>query len=202
MHALSAFLAEEEREHRVYPPAPEIFAAFHLTPLDHVRVVVLGQDPYHGPGQAHGLAFSVRAGVPTPPSLRNIYKELRADLGVPLAPHGDLTSWARQGVLLLNTVLTVREHAAHSHRGQGWETFTDAVVEVLNERREGLVFVLWGAHAAQKAARIDRERHHVIASPHPSPLSARRGFFGSRPFSAINAWSAARGEDAIEWRLF
>jgi uracil-DNA glycosylase len=201
MQALRAFLVEEKREHRVYPPGPEIFTAFHLTPLDRVRVVVLGQDPYHGPGQAHGLSFSVKRPVPPPPSLANIYRELRDDLGVPVARHGDLTHWARQGVLLLNAVLTVREHAANSHRGRGWETFTDRVVEVLDAQPRGLVFVLWGSPAAQKASRIDRARHHVIASPHPSPLSASRGFFGSRPFSRINHWLEGRGEAPIAWAL-
>lgn len=201
MLALRRFLVEEKQRGPVFPPGPEIFAAFEHTPFDRVRVVVLGQDPYHGPGQAHGLSFSVRRGVPAPPSLANIYKELGSDLGLPTPRHGDLTAWAEQGVLLLNTTLTVREHTANSHRGQGWETFTDRVVEALDRGRDGLVFVLWGASAAQKAARIDRHRHHVIASPHPSPLSASRGFFGSRPFSRINEWLRDRGEPEIEWRL-
>ena len=166
-----------------------------------MRVVVLGQDPYHGPGQAHGLSFSVRRGVPPPPSLANIYKELRSDLGVAPPRHGELTAWAEQGVLLLNTTLTVRQAEANSHRGRGWETFTDRVVEALDKGRDGLVFVLWGRPAAQKAARIDRTRHHVIASPHPSPISASSGFFGSRPFSQVNAWFRARGEPEIDWRL-
>ena len=201
MHALRAFLKEEKREHRVYPPGGEMFAAFEHTPLDKVRVVVLGQDPYHGPGQANGLSFSVRRGVQTPPSLAHIFKELRDDLGVPPARHGDLTAWADQGVLLLNATLSVREQTANSHRGRGWETFTDRVVQALGERRQGLVFVLWGSSALQKAARIDRSRHHVVSSPHPSPLSASRGFFGSRPFSAVNAWLTARGEPPIDWAL-
>jgi uracil-DNA glycosylase len=201
MAALRTFLRAEEQCGPVFPPSAEVFSAFHLTPFDKVRVVVLGQDPYHGPGQAHGLAFSVRRGVPVPPSLANIYKELRTDLGVAPPAHGELVAWAEQGVLLLNTTLTVRPHEANSHRGQGWETFTDRVVEVLGERREGLVFVLWGRPAAQKAARIDRDRHHVITSPHPSPLSARGGFFGSRPFSRVNAWLSGRGEPEIDWRL-
>lgn len=201
MRELRALLVEEKRRARVYPPGDEMFAAFEHTPFDRVRVVVLGQDPYHGPGQAHGLCFSVRKGVPVPPSLENIYKELHADLGVPRARHGDLTAWARQGVLLLNATLTVREHEANSHRGRGWERFTDRVVEALDQGRDGLVFVLWGASAAQKAARIDRTRHHVIASPHPSPLSASRGFFGSRPFSRINAWLVGRGEPPVDWAL-
>ncbi len=201
LRALHAFLLAEEGRGPVFPPGPEIFAAFEHTPFDRVRVVVLGQDPYHGPGQAHGLSFSVRRGVPTPPSLANIYRELRDDLDVPPARHGDLTAWAEQGVLLLNATLTVREHEANSHRGQGWELFTDRVVEALDQGRDGLVFVLWGASAAKKAARIDRRRHHVIASAHPSPLSARRGFFGSRPFSGINRWLRERGEPGIDWRL-
>jgi uracil-DNA glycosylase len=201
MQELRAFLVEEKRQARVYPPGGDMFNAFTLTPFDQVRVVVLGQDPYHGPGQAHGLCFSVRRGVPPPPSLDNLFRELRDDLGVPPSRHGDLSRWAEQGVLLLNAVLTVREHAANSHRGRGWETFTDRVVEALDRDRDGLVFVLWGAAAAQKAARIDRARHHVIASPHPSPLSASRGFFGSRPFSRINTWLRERGDTEIDWRL-
>jgi uracil-DNA glycosylase len=201
MHELRAFLLEEKRQHPVFPPGDDIFAAFDHTPLDRVRVVVLGQDPYHGPGQAHGLSFSVRRGVDVPPSLHNIFRELHDDLGVPPSRHGDLTAWADQGVLLLNATLTVRAHTANSHRGRGWEIFTDRVVEVLATRREGLVFVLWGASAIQKAARIDRARHTVFSSPHPSPLSASRGFFGSRPFSKINAELCARGGQAIDWRL-
>jgi uracil-DNA glycosylase len=199
--ALCAFLDAEQRQHTVYPPAPEIFAAFHHTPFPDVRVVILGQDPYHGPGQAHGLSFSVPRGVPVPPSLANIFRELRDDLGVPVPHHGDLRVWAEQGVLLLNATLTVRAHAANAHRGRGWERFTERVVQVLDAQREGLVFVLWGSAAAQTAARIDRHRHLVIASAHPSPLSAHRGFLGSRPFSRINAWLRARGEAEIEWAL-
>lgn len=201
MHTLRTFLAEEKRAWPVYPPGAEIFAAFDLTPLPKVRVVVLGQDPYHGAGQAHGLCFSVRRGVPPPPSLVNIYKELRSDLGVAPARHGELTHWARQGVLLLNATLTVRADQANSHRGRGWETFTDRVVEVLDRRDGALAFLLWGASAQQKAARIDRGRHLVLASPHPSPLSADRGFFGSRPFSRINTWLRERGEPEIDWAL-
>ena len=201
IQALRAFLVEEKRRHPVFPPGDEIFAAFDLAPFDQVRVVVLGQDPYHGLGQAHGLCFSVRRGVEIPPSLVNIYKELHSDLGVPPAPHGDLSAWARQGVLLLNATLTVRAHSANSHKGQGWETFTDRVVQELAARREGLVFVLWGKSAADKAARIDLRRHHVIRSPHPSPLSAHAGFFGSRPFSRVNAFLVAQGGAPIDWRL-
>ena len=201
MQELRAFLVEEKQQHPVFPPGDEMFAAFEHTPLDRVRVVILGQDPYHGPGQAHGLSFSVRRGVDVPPSLHNIFRELRDDLGVPPARHGDLTSWADQGVLLLNATLTVRAHTANSHRGKGWEIFTDRVVEVLATRREGLVFLLWGASALQKAARIDRSRHLVLSSPHPSPLSASRGFFGSRPFSKINEHLRANGGAPIDWRL-
>lgn len=201
MRELRAFLVEEKRQYAVFPPGDEIFAAFDMAPFDQVRVVVLGQDPYHGPGQAHGLCFSVRRGVDVPPSLVNIYKELQSDLGIPPAPHGELSAWARQGVLLLNATLTVRAHNANSHKGRGWETFTDRVVERLAARREGLVFVLWGKSAADKAARIDLSRHHVIRSPHPSPLSAHAGFFGSRPFSRVNAFLTARGEPPIDWRL-
>ena len=201
MRDLRAFLVEEKKTSRVFPPGPEIFAAFNHTPYDKVRVVILGQDPYHGVGQAHGLCFSVRKGTPIPPSLLNIYKELQADLGIERATHGELTAWADQGVLLLNAVLTVREDQANSHQNHGWERFTDKAVEALAERREGLVFVLWGAAAMRKAARIDRDRHFVIASPHPSPLSADRGFFGSRPFSKINGYLRERGEAEIDWRI-
>jgi uracil-DNA glycosylase len=201
MAALRSFLVEEKARHRVYPPGGEIFRAFDLCPFDRARVVVLGQDPYHGPSQAHGLCFSVRRGVPPPPSLANIYKELRADLGVDAPDHGELTAWAEQGVLLLNTVLTVREHTANSHRGKGWETFTDRVIAELNARRDGLVFVLWGAAAGAKASAIDGRRHLILRSAHPSPLSAHNGFFGSRPFSRINAHLRGRGEPEIDWRL-
>jgi uracil-DNA glycosylase len=201
MRALHAFVVEEQRNHAVYPPGPEIFAAFHRTPLADVRVVIVGQDPYHRPGQANGLSFSVRRGVATPPSLANLFRELRDDLGIPTPSHGDLGAWADQGVLLLNATLTVRGHAANSHRGRGWERFTDRVMRVLSTQRDGLVFVLWGNAAAQKAAGIDRSRHRVLASAHPSPLSAHRGFFGSRPFSRIDAWLRARGQAAIDWKL-
>jgi uracil-DNA glycosylase len=201
MRDLRAFLVEEKRQHVVYPPGDEIFAAFEHTPFDRVRVVILGQDPYHGPGQAHGLCFSVRRGVAVPPSLANIYRELHADLGVSVADHGDLTAWARQGVLLLNTVLTVRAHQANSHRGHGWESFTDRVVRALDEGREGLVFVLWGSAASKKAAGIDRRRHYVLTAPHPSPLSAHTGFFGCRHFSKIDGYLRERGEAVIDWRV-
>jgi uracil-DNA glycosylase len=198
---LRAFLSAEIRQHRVYPPGAEMFAAFDHTPFERVRVVILGQDPYHGAGQAHGLCFSVRRGTPPPPSLENIMKELHDDVGVAIPPHGDLTAWAERGVLLLNTVLSVRAHQPMSHRDKGWEKFTDEVIRRLDRDRDGLVFVLWGSAAGGKAAMIDRTRHHVITSPHPSPLSAHRGFFGSKPFSKINAWLVARGEEPIDWSL-
>jgi uracil-DNA glycosylase len=201
VQALRAFLVEEQRHHAVFPPGPDIFAAFHRTPLPNVRVVVLGQDPYHGPGQANGLCFSVRRGMPIPPSLANIFRELHDDLGIRPSSHGDLGTWADQGVLLLNATLTVRAHAANSHRGRGWERFTDGVVRVLDEQQRGIAFVLWGSAAARKANGIDHRRHLVIASAHPSPLSAHRGFFGSRPFSRINGWLRAQGQDGIDWRL-
>ena len=201
MKSLRAFLVTEKQRGTVYPPGGEIFNAFEYTPFDAVRVVVLGQDPYHNHGQAHGLCFSVRRGVEPPPSLRNIYKELSDDVGFVPPQHGELTHWAKQGVLLLNTVLTVRAHQANSHRGQGWETFTDVVINLLTERREGLVFVLWGSAAGRKAAMIDDRKHLVLRSPHPSPLSAYRGFFGCGHFSRINAHLESRGHAPIDWQL-
>ncbi len=196
---LEAFVAAERVAGDVFPPTVDVFNAFELTLLERVRVVILGQDPYHDVGQAHGLSFSVRAGVRPPPSLRNIFKELEVDLGLTPGGNGCLDAWARQGVLLLNTVLTVRAHDANSHRMRGWETFTDKVIDCVNAR-PAIVFVLWGRPAQKKRARID-QRHFVIESTHPSPLSASRGFFGSRPFSRINAFLAARGEPEIDWRL-
>ncbi len=201
MAELKAFLVAEMRQHQVFPPGPEMFAAFWHTPFDAVRVVVLGQDPYHGPGQAHGLCFSVRRGVTPPPSLQNIFWELHQEVGIPRPTHGELTSWARQGVLLLNTVLSVRAHNANSHRGQGWETFTDKVIEELNARRDGLVFVLWGSAAGRKAQMLDAGRHLVLRAPHPSPLSAQRGFFGCGHFARINQWLTERGQAPIDWAL-
>ena len=201
MQELRGFLVAEKEQHEVYPPNADIFAAFRHTPFPAVRVVVLGQDPYHGPGQAHGLSFSVRRGVRPPPSLQNIYKELHADLGLPIPDHGELTAWADAGVLLLNNCLTVRARTPNSHKGRGWERFTDRVVQVLAEQRTGLAFVLWGAAAAQKAAAVDASRHLVVRSPHPSPYSAASGFFGSRPFSRVNQWLEARGEAPIAWGL-
>ncbi len=199
--ALERFVEHERGEHEVFPPADDVFEALNLTPFDAVRVILLGQDPYHGPGQANGLCFSVRPGVPLPPSLRNIYRELRDDIGCTTPQDGGLGSWARQGVLLLNTVLTVRSHAPGSHRRRGWEQFTDRVIERLCARPRPAVFVLWGHDARRKAASIDRQRHSIIESAHPSPLSAYRGFFGSRPFSAVNAALRLQGESPITWEL-
>jgi uracil-DNA glycosylase len=198
---LQAFVSDERARYPVYPPDPEVFAALHLTPYADTRVVILGQDPYHGPGQAHGLCFSVRRGVAIPPSLVNIHKELRDDLGIEPPGHGNLEAWARQGVLLLNTTLTVRGGQAASHQGKGWETFTDRVLDVVNAKDTRVVFILWGASARRKQARVDLTRHVVIESAHPSPLSAHNGFFGSRPFSRTNAALEAAGLDPVDWRL-
>ncbi len=201
MRDLRQFLLEEKRQHVVYPPGPDIFNAFWATPFDAVRVVILGQDPYHGAGQAHGLCFSVQPGVPSPPSLVNIFKEIQSDVGVKLPDNGNLLPWARQGVLLLNAVLTVRAGQPQSHANHGWEQFTDRAVAELNRRREGLVFALWGSPAQRKAASVDRSRHLVLTAPHPSPLAAHRGFFGCRHFSQINAHLVARGQPPINWSL-
>lgn len=184
---------------RVYPPGKEIFAAFDASPFDATKVVIIGQDPYHGPGQANGLCFSVAPGVMMPPSLVNIFKEVSADIGAPMPADGDLSRWARQGVLLLNSSLTVREHAPKSHSGIGWETFTDAAVNALASEKMGLVFMLWGSDAIRKGAKIDREKHLVLTSPHPSPLSAYRGFFGNRHFSKANEYLVAHGKTPIVW---
>ncbi|NWO09011.1 uracil-DNA glycosylase [Chromohalobacter salexigens] len=202
MQALRAFLAREKAARKViYPHSDHWFRAFELTPLDQVRVVVLGQDPYHGPHQAHGLCFSVRPGIPAPPSLQNIYKELAQDVGTTPVSHGFLESWARQGVLLLNSVLTVEQGNAGAHRGQGWEAFTDRAIQVVNEQCDGVVFLLWGSYAQKKASFVDRQKHLVLHAPHPSPLSAHRGFFGQRHFSQANAFLAARGREGIDWQL-
>lgn len=202
MRALSEFLRSEKRAGKViYPPGPEIFAAFDHTPFEAVRVVILGQDPYHGPGQAHGLCFSVRPGVPVPPSLDNIFKEIHRDLGLPRPDHGCLTPWADRGVLLLNAVLTVERGQAGSHQGKGWEGFTDAAIEALNHEREGLVFLLWGSYAQRKGRLIDTRRHQVLTAVHPSPLSAHRGFIGCGHFSAANAWLQEQGRQPIDWSL-
>lgn len=198
---LFRFLDEEYAESTVYPPKELIFSAFDHTLYEDVKVVILGQDPYHGANQSHGLAFSVQKGVKIPPSLRNMYKELASDLGIEPASHGNLSEWADQGVLLLNTVLTVREGEANAHRKQGWEQFTDRVIEVLNAREKPIIFVLWGKPAQQKAAMIDTEKHVIIESFHPSPLSASRGFFGSRPFSKVNEALVELGEEPIQWQI-
>jgi uracil-DNA glycosylase len=198
--SLTRFVAEERARGPVYPPEDRVLAALARTPFERVRLVLLGQDPYHGAGQAHGLAFSVPVGVPKPPSLTNMLRELQADLGHPPPAHGSLEAWADRGVLLLNTVLTVREGEAGSHAGRGWETFTDAVIDALMRRARPVVFALWGGHAQKKQKRI-RPPHRVVLGVHPSPLSAHRGFFGSRPFSAIDAALAAVGEPPIDWSL-
>ncbi len=196
---LAGFVARERRSHQVFPAARDVFAALGLTPFDAVKVLFLGQDPYHGDGQAHGLCFSVAPDVALPPSLRNIFRELVSDTGCAMPGHGCLSAWAAQGCLLLNTVLTVRAHQAHSHRGRGWETFTDAIIRQVNGRSTPVVFVLWGKPAQKKACLIDQERHTVLTAPHPSPLSAHRGFFGSRPFTRINDALVATGQEPIEW---
>jgi uracil-DNA glycosylase len=202
MQALSAFLRAEKQDGKViYPPGPDIFAAFEHTPFDQVRVVILGQDPYHGPNQAHGLCFSVRPGVQVPPSLLNIFKEIQRDLGIAPPGHGCLTPWADRGVLLLNAVLTVERGNANSHQGKGWEGFTDAAIDALNREREGIVFMLWGSYAQRKGQLIDTQRHRVQKSVHPSPLSAHRGFLGCGHFSAANAYLEEQGKAPIDWLL-
>ena len=192
---------EEYRTHQIFPPADDIFNAFALTPLHEVKVVILGQDPYHGEGQAHGLCFSVKPDVEIPPSLVNIYKELQDDCGCEIPNNGYLTKWAKQGVLLLNTVLTVRAHQANSHRGIGWEEFTDAAIRVLNEQDRPMVFILWGRPAQMKKSMLRNPNHPIIESPHPSPLSAYRGFFGSRPFSRTNKYLKEHGLKEIDWQI-
>lgn len=202
MDDLRAYLLEQKAAgRRIFPRGSEYFRALDLTPLEEVRVVILGQDPYHGEGQAHGLCFSVQPGVRTPPSLVNIYKEMQADLGIPPARHGFLEHWAKQGVLLLNSVLTVEMGRAASHQGRGWERFTDAVIRAVNEQEQPVVFILWGAYAQKKAAFVDRDRHLVLRSAHPSPLSAHNGFLGSRPFSKANAFLEQHGRKPIDWQL-
>lgn len=202
MRRLREFLrAEKQQGKRIFPHGSEIFSAFEHTPLDRVKVVILGQDPYHGEGQAHGLCFSVRPGVRIPPSLQNIYREIHDELGLPVPEHGHLTHWADQGVLLLNSVLSVESGRAASHQGKGWETFTDRVIELVNREREGVVFMLWGSYAQRKGAVIDSRRHCVLRAPHPSPLSAHRGFFGCGHFRQANAYLAARGDKPIDWSL-
>jgi uracil-DNA glycosylase len=198
---LQTFVAAERQRHTVYPPADEVFAALHLTPYAETRVLILGQDPYHGPRQAHGLCFSVRHGVAIPPSLVNIHKELHDDLGIEPPGHGNLEAWAVQGVLLLNATLTVRAGQAASHQGRGWETFTDEVIRAVSAKDHTVVFILWGTYARKKKTLINTRRHTVIESAHPSPLSAHNGFFGSRPFSRTNQALVAAGLDPIDWRL-
>jgi uracil-DNA glycosylase len=202
MQSLKSFLKDEKAAGKqIFPKGAEYFRALDLTPIENVRVVILGQDPYHGPGQAHGLCFSVQPGVRIPPSLVNIYKEMKSDLGIEPVRHGFLESWASQGVLLLNSVLTVEQARAASHQGKGWERFTDAVIRLVNDECENVVFILWGSYAQKKAAFVDTSRHLVLRSPHPSPLSAHNGFFGSRPFSKANAYLASHGRQPIDWQL-
>lgn len=198
---LREFLKKEYAHFTVYPDMYDIFNALHYTPFHKVKVVILGQDPYHGPNQAHGLSFSVKPGVPLPPSLKNIFFELHHDIGCPVPKDGYLVHWAKQGVLLLNTVLTVRKGLAHSHKGKGWEIFTDRVIERLNEKDHPIVYILWGSAAQSKVSLIDTTKHVVIKSPHPSPLSAHRGFFGSRPFSKTNELLRQAGLEEIQWEL-
>ncbi len=202
MAALKEFLvAEKASGKRIFPKGSEWFHALDATPLERVRVVILGQDPYHGEGQAHGLCFSVREGVRPPPSLINIYKEMKSDLGLEPPFHGNLEAWAKQGVLLLNSVLTVEAGLAASHQGKGWERFTDAVIRLVNDQPRPVVFILWGAYAQRKAGFVDRQRHLVLASAHPSPLSAHNGFLGSRPFSKTNEFFVSQGQEPIDWAL-
>lgn len=196
---LVAFVKDEYVATKVYPPGKEIFNAFNHCPIGSVKVVVLGQDPYHGPGQAHGLSFSVKPGIPFPPSLLNIFKEIESDLGKPLPDDGDLTRWADQGVFLLNATLTVRAHQAGSHQNRGWEEFTDEVIRLISDRQQHVVFLLWGAYAQKKSALIDSKKHLILKAPHPSPLSAYRGFFGCKHFSKANEYLVANGMEPIEW---
>lgn len=198
---LQRFVQDERARLTVYPPHPEVFAALHLTPYADTRVMILGQDPYHGPGQAHGLCFSVQRGVRVPPSLANIHKELASDVGAAIPDHGNLEAWATQGVLLLNATLTVRAGQAGSHQGKGWESFTDEVIRTVSAKDDHVVFILWGGSARKKKSLIDAGRHTIIESPHPSPLSAHNGFFGSRPFSRTNDALAAHGQPPIDWSL-
>lgn len=202
MQALSQFLREQKAQGKhIYPQGDKIFAALNATPLDKVKVVILGQDPYHGPDQAHGLSFSVPPGIKVPPSLKNIYKEISADLDLPVPAHGHLQAWAEQGVLLLNSVLTVEHSKAASHQGKGWETFTDKIISVLNEQAEHTVFLLWGSYAQKKGAVIDRHKHLVLEAPHPSPLSAHRGFLGCKHFSQTNNYLQQQGKTTIDWQI-
>ncbi len=197
---LSAFVRDEYKHHTIYPSPKDIFRAFDLCPFEHVNVVIIGQDPYHGPDQANGLSFAVHEGVRLPPSLQNIFKEITSDLGITPNTHGDLSRWAEQGVLLLNATLTVRANTPGSHQKKGWEEFTDAAIKALSDGRENLVFILWGNYAKHKGAIIDRKKHYVIESPHPSPFSAHQGFFGSKPFSKTNEYLLRQGKTPIDWR--
>lgn len=198
---LREFLREEYQTSTIYPRAEDIFNALHFTSFQDVKVVILGQDPYHGPNQAHGLSFSVNKDVQVPPSLRNIYKELQNDVGITIPTHGNLKEWADQGVLLLNTVLTVRSGEAHSHKGKGWEQFTDQIIKKLNDKQSPIIYILWGKAAEAKEALIDTSKHYTIKSPHPSPLSAHRGFFNSKPFSRVNEWLIQEGKEPINWQI-
>ncbi len=198
---LKQFLLDEKKKYPVYPPGNKIFAAFDFTPFEQVKVVILGQDPYHGAGQAHGLCFSVPDGVPKPPSLQNILKEINDDLGLPVPISGNLEKWAKQGVLLLNATLTVRANQAGSHQGKGWEIFTDEVIRIISEKKEGIVFLLWGNYAQAKESMIDTTKHHVLKAPHPSPFSVTRGFFGCKHFSGTNILLTNSGKHAIDWQL-
>ncbi|RLU01728.1 MAG: uracil-DNA glycosylase [Ketobacter sp.] len=202
MQQLRQFLVQQKKAGKViYPKGDEYFNAFNLTPFDQVKVVIIGQDPYHGPGQAHGLCFSVQQGVAFPPSLQNIFKEIHADLGLPIPKNGCLTHWAEQGVLLLNAVLTVEQSKAAAHQGKGWELFTDAAIKELNDQREGIVFLLWGSYAQKKGQIIDPKKHCVLKAPHPSPLSAHRGFFGCKHFSKANQYLESIGKSPIDWSV-
>ncbi len=196
---LTDFVRQEYRENQIFPPGKQIFSAFWQCPLPSVKVVILGQDPYHGQGQANGLAFSVAPGLPFPPSLLNIFKELKADLGIPIPPNGDLSRWAAQGVFLLNATLTVRANSAGSHQNQGWEVFTDSVIQTISREREGVVFLLWGAYAQKKEELIDSKRHCILKAPHPSPLAAHRGFWGCKHFSKANDYLLTSGQIPISW---
>ncbi len=198
---LFMFVRDEYSKYTIYPKADDIFNAFHLTPLADVKVVIIGQDPYHNQGQAHGLCFSVERGVDIPPSLANIYKELHGDIGCPIPHHGKLTKWAEQGVLMLNTVLTVRAHQAASHKGMGWEQFTDAAIQAIETQDRPIVYILWGRPAAQKKKMITNPKHLILEAPHPSPLSSYRGFFGSKPFSKTNEYLSSQGVSPIDWTI-
>lgn len=199
--SLKQFLVEEKRQYTIFPPGNCIFNAFNSTPFDQVKVVIIGQDPYHGPGQAHGLCFSVQDGIPFPKSLLNIFKELSDDVGFRIPNSGNLQRWAQQGVLLLNATLTVRAHQAGSHQGHGWEQFTDSAIQKLSEEKSGIIFLLWGSYAISKRALIDEQKHYVLTAPHPSPLSAYRGFFGCKHFSKTNALLQQMGKTPIDWQL-